>query len=328
MRDRENSIELIRGLLGQRKFGQAVIAANSHREKWGSQPELLWMQSTAYFEIGDAKSAESALREYLSHDASNHHALVRLSRILREDNRSAEAISLLEPRAQHSEAAEFHAELAECHLENGNSDLAILYAQKSLDCDPSCEQSLLVMASSLILLGACQEAIRYLEHAQKLSPANPQVYINLAVAHETLGQTEQQVEAFESALACDASLLRIRALLANLHLSRGNYEKALQESLMNQTLGDHSISIRSIEAFCRSQMEQPEQAITLLLDLVKEDDEDFRLWILLAEIYVSLGDISKARAVIDHILINDPANDAAIALAETLPQDSHDNSCN
>ncbi len=318
MTDRTNSLEIMRTLLKEQRFSQAVVASNHYQQNWGTDIESLWIQATAYFELGDLSAAEDTLKLYLSMDANNVQALKRLAEVLRGKNRAEEAIQILAGHTQTSARADLSAELAQSYMEAGNSDLAILHAKQALEIDSNSVQALMVLGSLLIFLGTHNEALKYIRQAQPLAPANPQVYINLAAIYEAQGNIDAQIDAYQDALLCDSRLSEVRLLLGKKLIQRGNYQEATEQFLTNIAQGDDRADTHFHLALAHKHSGQFQKAIEALLKLIKNQEVNILYLLELAECYAQLSQTDHARSVIEHILSIDAGNKRALDMADVI----------
>jgi tetratricopeptide (TPR) repeat protein len=298
----------------KRRFGQALAACHHWEATWGQSAELIWIKASANMEIGEFSEAEQLLRRHLKLDPHNAAGVRRLAQLLRTLGRSGEAKQLLENFVARHGSGEVLGELAQNCLEAGNSDLAILYAHQALEENSESFQALMVLGSAFVLLGAADQALRYLEFARRLAPSDPQVHINMAAAHELLGNSSERIASLERALLCEEGLLPVRKLLAGLYLEAGDIAGARSQLEAMLALGDDSFATKFGLARAQRELGECRRAVEILLELLGEHGEELPLWVELASCYIQLKDSARADKVIEQILLMDPDNPEALSM--------------
>ncbi len=302
----------------RRRFEQVLIACSAFEDRWGQTAALLWLKATASIEQGDHEAAETLLRKYLCCDPRSVEATKRLAKLLRVSGRGVEAIAVVESFSGYQESDELLAELAENHLQAGNSDLAILHAHQALERYHECLQALMVLGAAFVFLGAPAQALKQLEAARRLSPSNPQVHINIAAAHALQGDRDQRIASLETALLCEGSMLSVRQILAGLYMEAGDAAAAKAQWEAMQALGDHSLETRLGLSSALRLLGDVRGAVDILLEHVSQQGDDLQVWHELADCYVLLADDDRARRVAERMLRLEPRNNVALRLLEQL----------
>lgn len=79
------------------------------------------------------------------------------------------------------------------------------------------------------LLGDYPSAIADYDRALMLSPENPEIYYNRAVAHYSVGHSEQAVQDFDRAIQLQPTMAEAYANRSTLHLESGDPARALAD---------------------------------------------------------------------------------------------------
>lgn len=302
----ENSqyrLSIMRQLLSSQKFSQALIVADTLMNQSAEhRVECIWVSVLAYEHLGDHSSARLYLEQYLALNPNNLNALQKYVSILRDAKEYSLALSWLEPHLA-SDFLPLFAEMAHLYLDMGNTDLAIMYANKTLVKDANNVKALLVLGSVFILLGVYAEALKPLQHAATLDIIDPQIHINLAVAYQGLNETQQQIACFENALLCEPAQLSIQEALADLYMQTQAYADAIRcydniIHLFQQV--DHGL-IQRKRARCFMAQSDYQQAIKILLPIVEMNAQCDELWALLAACFFADKQPDKAQKCMDQI---------------------------
>ena len=318
LKDIESKLAIARDLLRQHQFAQALLVSNQVRSAQAGNIEALWLAGSACLEMSDFQSAEGLIREYLVQDPGNEQAILRLSRCLVGLGRRPEAIKILQELSDHSDSGIVNTQLADMYLEAGNSDLAIVHARKVLQKDPQNQTALKVMSAALIMLGATAEAFKYLELVRRLTPADPQIYINLAALHEQNADNDLQLEALKTALLCDSRLHTLKLMLAETYFRMGRYKESGTEYKRYLAVDPDNFDALLGSAVAAKHAGDYDTAIATFLKAARCGEEQAELWCHLAECYKA-GDASEqASKCCQRALILNPDMDWAQQILNSI----------
>jgi DNA-directed RNA polymerase subunit alpha len=121
--------------------------------------------------------------------------------ILRQKGELAQARSLLtklEDQATHS--AEYHFQLASCHLTEGDRSAAVKHLERAVELDPSHTGALFQLGHANDLAGNDDEATTYYERCLNHPPVHVGVLMNLGILYEDSDKYSKAVECFRRVL--------------------------------------------------------------------------------------------------------------------------------
>jgi Flp pilus assembly protein TadD len=174
-----------------------------------------YMLGLSSWRAGDAETAERALVRAVELDGSNVRARTNLARVLLEQRRPADAVTHLQAAlAVDAGVHEVWRVLGNAHAQLGNVDDAIEAYREAIVLNGDDAWSMNNYGLLLIQLSHFYEAVPPLARAVELTPGSALFQNNLGSALERVGELTAAAQAFEAALAADASHARARANLA------------------------------------------------------------------------------------------------------------------
>jgi tetratricopeptide (TPR) repeat protein len=144
--------------------------------------------------------------------------------------------------------------------------------------------------------GKSEAALAHFQTAEKLEPSNPQFPLFAAQVLMQQKRLDDAEAALQRVLAIDADEPYAHASLAMLALEREQFERALQEiARARQTLPD-DVELRAQHAKVYRRMNQPRQALELLIGLEEVDRGQEAVTFEIAAAYDLLGEPERAAA--------------------------------
>ena len=142
----------------RRLFGSAL-------ELRPEEPRLYFYLGWAAELLGEPEQAERDYRQALAFDPDHSQALMNLGNLLNDAGREAESEGFLKRAAAAAPyRPETHYNLGVVYYRRGEDERGRLYFERAVKIDPAYDQARFALASSLLALGAVDEARRELAH--------------------------------------------------------------------------------------------------------------------------------------------------------------------
>jgi DNA-directed RNA polymerase subunit alpha len=163
---------------------------------------------------------------------------------------SRKILGQLQDLASHS--AEFHFQLASCHLSEGERPTAIKHLERAVELDPGHTNALFQLGHANDLAGNDDDAITYYERCLKYPPVNVGTLINLGVLYEDHEKYDKAVECYRRVLSAnptdeEARLFHKDALAAQTMYYNPEEEgrQAGYDKVLEIPVTDFELSVRS-----------------------------------------------------------------------------------
>ena len=167
-----------------------------------------------------------------------------------EITQARQILSKLENQSTHN--AEYHYQLAMCHLNLGDKANCIKHLERAVELDPGHTSSLFQLAHINDLAGNDDEAIQLYERCLKYPPVNIGTLKNLGILYEDHERYDKAVELFRRVLTADPMDEQARLYFKDAHASLSMHyspEEEVQSSKFHQVLEipvtDFELSVRS-----------------------------------------------------------------------------------
>jgi DNA-directed RNA polymerase subunit alpha len=148
--------------------------------------------------------------------------------------------------------AEYHFQLASCHLAEGERTTAIRHLEKSVELDPGHTGALFQLGHANDLAGNDEEAISYYERCLKHPPVHAGVLMNLGVLYEDHDRYDKAAECYRKIFNADTQNEHARLFLRDAQASLTMYynpDDDVAHSRFSQVLEipvtDFELSVRS-----------------------------------------------------------------------------------
>ena len=202
--------------------------------------------------------------------------------------------------------------LAQLKLESNNADEALRYAQQVSTIDPNNKEALLIRGSARLLKKDYGTAAIDLGNYVQANPDN-------AVGHQRLGAACLQNKdfpraelQFEDALKINPAFTDALAGIASLYLQQKNPEKAIQR--MNQQLGRVSgpaqAPVLRLLAELYVSQKDTSRAEEMLKKAIQADPKNPAFRTALASFYEVNGNTAKSAEVMESLVMEQPGNDS------------------
>ncbi len=185
----------------------------------------------ANFYLGRAllerRDLDEALKAFETAEKSGYtSSQVQLQRagIYRMKNEIPQARALLtrmEDQASHN--AEYHYQLASCHLAEGNRPVALRHLERAVELDPTHTGALFQLGHANDLAGNDDEAMSFYERCMNHPPVHVGVLMNLGVLYEDNDKYEKAVDCFRKILHADVHNEQARLFLRDAEASLTMY---------------------------------------------------------------------------------------------------------
>jgi DNA-directed RNA polymerase subunit alpha len=199
---------------------------------------------------------DEALKAYDKAEKAGYNASqVQLQRagIYRQKGDLTQARSLLNKLGDlASHSAEYHFQLANCHLAEGERLRAVEHLEKAEKFDPTHTGALFQLAHANDLAGNDDEAISFYERCLKHPPVHVGVLKNLGVLYEDHEKYDKAVECYRRVLAADPTDEQARLFLKDSQASQTMYYNPEEEhafsrfsQVLETPVTDFELSVRS-----------------------------------------------------------------------------------
>jgi tetratricopeptide (TPR) repeat protein len=140
--------------------------------------------------------AEKVLRGVLQRDPENEAAEAQLTQLLLDENRSSEAVALLQDTLKVNPSAGLYDQLGDAYTQMGDPTHAAQAYRQAVDLDPGEPSHLQGLAQSLFDMGDFNGSIDAYQKLVAMSPNDASNYLRLSAAYRSLNQfdkAEQQI---------------------------------------------------------------------------------------------------------------------------------------
>lgn len=260
--------------LGVAKFflGHTASSAEHLAEAEGALAAFYQGRALASLQRFDEAQKAFEKAEKLGYTASQ----VKLQRTgisrLQGDIAKARAIlGELEQLSTHS--AEYHFQLASCHLSEGDRAPAIRHLERAVELDPSHTGALFQLGHANDLAGNDHEAINYYERCLANPPVSVGTLMNLGVLYEDTEKYDRAVDCYERILEADPMNEQARLFLKDSLASRTMYYNPDEETAMSRFSQVLEIPVSDFELSVRARNCLKKMNIRTLGDLTRVTEQ-------------------------------------------------------
>jgi tetratricopeptide (TPR) repeat protein len=208
--------------------GRAIAEYSEvHRLDPSDQEASLWL-ARLYRLHNDPDKAEQVLQSMLKDDPGNEAALEQLTQLLLDENKTDEAISLLEGMTAHSDSATLFDLLGDAYTQGHDFDKAEAAYRKAVDLDPSELSHLRGLAQTLFSEEKYQDALAAYQKLVDLMPDDSDNYLRIAQIYRELNQLDKAEENLLKARQSNPGNLEILYNEAVIYEAEGRYDDAIK----------------------------------------------------------------------------------------------------
>jgi predicted O-linked N-acetylglucosamine transferase (SPINDLY family) len=215
-------------LFHQRRYGEAVVPLREIFSRTRTQG-IGTLLGQCYLSAGDAKSAETVLRQEVQLFPDLAEAMNLLGISLVQQSRHQEAIALFESALRHSPRfVEAHLNLGNALYQTGRHEEAISWFEKTIELRPD-------FPAAHSGLGSAHRAVRHFEAAVdscrtalQFAPEDPGAHTNLGNVLEDAGRPEEAIASFRAALAIDPDYAPAHNSLGSVLGALRRYDEAVE----------------------------------------------------------------------------------------------------
>lgn len=200
-------------------------------ETAATDPEPAAELGLSYLAAGYLQLAEGAFRKALARDAQSRKALANLGALLQYRGHVEASIACHRQALElDPDDLEVRCNLATTLIEAGRGDEALAECDGALAAAPGRPELLATRGAVLVGLGRYSDALPELEAALSSGP-DDMALINLALAHQQLGESSEALAALDAAVRINPDNARATADLVAMLSAGGRSEEALRLSL-------------------------------------------------------------------------------------------------
>jgi Flp pilus assembly protein TadD len=191
------------------RYAEAVDQFSRYTERESSNPWGHYMLGLAAWKDGRLDVAEAAFQQSLTLDPDHLKSCVNLARVLMDNHRASEALTVLDRAlAIDSTSSTAHRLKGNAYAGLGRADDAVASYRRAIALDPTDAWSMNNLAYLWIQQGRYEEALPALARATELRTDVAVFYNNLGMALEHTGQFIDAAGAYEFAVSLDGSNAR------------------------------------------------------------------------------------------------------------------------
>jgi Flp pilus assembly protein TadD len=203
---REVTYEIAENAFLNARYGEAVDLFKRYTERESKNPWGYYMLGLSAWKDGRLDLAETAFEQSLTLDPDHLKSCINLSRVLLEDHRPSDALTLLDRAlAVDSTSSAAHRLKGRAYDDLGRTEDAVTAYRTAVTLDPADAWSMNNLAFIRIQQGRYEEALPALARAVELRKDVPVFYNNLGMALEHGGHFSAAAEAYACAVSLDAS---------------------------------------------------------------------------------------------------------------------------
>jgi tetratricopeptide (TPR) repeat protein len=265
----------------------------------------LWL-ARLYRLHNEPEKAEQVLRAMLKTDPDNDSAMEQLTQLLLDENKSDEAIKLLETTTAHSPSPVLYDLLGDAYTQTKDYAKAEEAYRKAVELDPSELSHLRGLGQTLLSEEKYPEALSVYQKLVEVMPDDADVYLQIARIYRELHQLDKAEENLVKARQYAPGSLEVMYNEAMIYESQGRYDDAIKV-LTDAVTGIKSQSAvlpnrrRSLAVLYQQlgQLYRDAQNYQAAIYTYQElahlgDEEDRRARLLLMETYRASKDLPKA----------------------------------
>jgi DNA-directed RNA polymerase subunit alpha len=227
--------------------------------------------------LSSLQEFDEALKAFERAEKSGYTASqVQLQRIgiLRQKGDLTQAKAILAKLAEVStHSAEYHFQLASCHLAEGERSPAVKHLEKAVELDPNHTGALFQLGHANDLAGNDDEAISYYERCLNHPPVHVGALNNLGVLYEDNEKYGQAVECYRRILSADPVHERARLFFKDAQASQTMYYSPEEEHALSRFSQVLEIPVTDFELSVRSRNCLKKMNIRTLGDLTRINEQ-------------------------------------------------------
>jgi DNA-directed RNA polymerase subunit alpha len=181
------------------------------------------------------------------------------------------ALAKLADQASHS--AEYHFQLASCHLTEGDRPSAIKHLERAVELDPGHTGALFQLGHANDLVGNDEEAITYYERCLNHPPVHVGVLMNLGILYEDGEKYDKAVDCYRRVLYANPADDEARLFLRDAQASQTMYYSPEEEHAFSRFSQVLEIPVTDFELSVRSRNCLKKMNIRTLGDLTRVSEQ-------------------------------------------------------
>ncbi len=198
-----------------------------HRLDPTDAESALWL-ARLYRLHNEPVKAEQVLRTMLKNDPDNDAAMEQLTQLLLDENKSDEAIKLLESTTAHSPSPVLYDLLGDAYTQTKDYAKAEEAYRKAVDLDPSELSHLRGLGQTLLSEEKYPEALTVYQKLADVMPDDADVYLRIAQIYRELHQLDKAEENLVKARQYAPGSLEVMYNEAMIYESQGRYDDAIK----------------------------------------------------------------------------------------------------
>lgn len=276
-----------------------------HRLDPGDAESALWL-ARLYRLHNEFDKAEQVLRGIIKDDPDNDAAMEQLTQLLLDQNKSDEAIQLLQGMTAHSASPTLYDLLGDAYTQTKDYAKAEASYRKAVELDPSELTHLRGLGQTLLSEEKYADALGVYQKLADVMPDDADVYLRIAQIYRELHQLDKAEENLAKARQYAPGSLEVMYNEAMIYEAQGRYEDAIkvlsdavtgvkaQSSVLPNRRRSLAILYQQLGQLYRDAQNYQAAVYTYQELGHLGDEEDHRARILLMETYRQNKDLPKA----------------------------------
>jgi tetratricopeptide (TPR) repeat protein len=300
--------------------GKAIAEFSEvHRLDPTDTESSLWL-ARLYRLHNDPEKAEQVLRGILKEDPDNDAAMEQLTQLLLDQNKSDEAIQLLQAMTAHSPSPTLYDLLGDAFTQMKDFAKAEVAYRKAVELDPSELTHLRGLGQTLLSEEKYSEALSVYQKLADVMPDDADVYLRIAQIYRELHQLDKAEDNLVKARQYAPGSLEVMYNEAMIYEAQGRYEDAIkvlsdavtgvkaQSSVLPNRRRSLAILYQQLGQLYRDAQNYQAAVYTYLELGHLGDEEDHRARILSMETYRQAKELPKALQIGKEAIAKYPAD--------------------
>ena len=283
-------------------------------------PQLQQLRLQSYLRREELGSASDVLEDFLSNDPNNQSARLAFAQLKTRRGQFDEAEELLD-ELKIQDPNSLPVAVAQIHLNISQKEPAeALRLCDELVSNLDNASAYILRARTYVSLGQADKVIEDFEQAAAIEPNNAGVWMAWSDFYSSSGQTDKALADIEQALSLDPNNVQIQKRAIPLLVASGDAEKVRQgKAILDEALQSNRDDFDLLLFKAKSLLTEGtapaiKEATGILQKITEDRPETSQAWVLLGNIALSQGQLSKAMDTALRGLAHTPSDRALLLL--------------
>jgi len=269
-----------------RQYSQAIKIWEKYLLYDNSNITVLTRVADAYRKVKDFKKSRDIYLEVLDMEEDNAYALIGIGHLYYDFREYAEALRywerMLEVTKEHVDIRVLTS-LGNCHRKLKTFEKGLVYFEMAYRAQPSNFYALFGLADCYRGLNRQKESLQYWEKILAMDPGNKVILTRTGDAYRNMGEFDNAERYYKKALNIEMDVYAVLGL-ALINKAKGNYREAIEslQGLLKSDPRNHRLYIEIAE--CYVSLRDNQAAIATLMEFQKQGMRDAQISQLLEQI--------------------------------------------